>query len=82
MIQEKIKLLAKKYAPEYIEIRHHLHAHPELSYREFETSKFIQEKLTGLGIPYDVKAATGVIGLILSVVYLASIRPRVKAVMP
>ncbi len=64
MIQEKIKLLAKKYAPEYIEIRHHLHAHPELSYREFETSKFIQEKLTGLGIPYDVKATTGVIGLI------------------
>jgi amidohydrolase len=64
MIQEKIKLLAKQYAPEFIEIRHHLHAHPELSYREFETSKFIQEKLTGLGIPYEVKASTGVIGLI------------------
>jgi hippurate hydrolase len=61
---EKIKLLAKKYAPEFIEVRHHLHAHPELSYQEFETSKFVQVKLKELGIPFEVKAATGVAGLI------------------
>lgn len=60
----RISSLAKKYAPEYIEIRHHLHAHPELSYQEFETSRFIQEKLQQLGIPFTVMATTGVVGLI------------------
>ncbi|MBC7947929.1 MAG: amidohydrolase [Chitinophagaceae bacterium] len=61
---QKIKALAQQYAPEFVEIRHHLHAHPELSYQEFETSKFVQEKLNGLKIPFEIKATTGVIGLI------------------
>ena len=61
---EKIKALAKKYAPEFIEVRHHLHAHPELSYKEFETSQFVQNKLTEFGIPFETKATTGVVGLI------------------
>src|SRR5688572_28189496 len=61
---ERIKSLAKKYAPEFIEVRHHLHAHPELSYQEFETSKFIQQKLSEYNIPFEIKATTGVIGLI------------------
>ena len=63
-MQEKIKALAKKYAPEFIAIRHHLHAHPELSYQEFETSRYVQEKLSSFGIPFEVKATTGVVGLI------------------
>jgi amidohydrolase len=63
-MQETIKVLAKKYAPEFIEIRHHLHAHPELSYQEFETSKFVQNKLKELEIPFEVKATTGIVGLI------------------
>jgi len=61
---EKIKSLAKVKAPAFIAIRHHLHAHPELSYQEFETAKFVQQKLTEFGIPYQTKATTGVIGLI------------------
>jgi amidohydrolase len=61
---QQVKQLSKKYADEFIAIRHHLHAHPELSYQEFETSKFIQQKLTELNIPFEVKATTGVIGLI------------------
>jgi hippurate hydrolase len=64
MLIQKIKELAKDQAPEFIEIRHHLHAHPELSYQEFETSKFVQEKLTSYNIPFQVKATTGVIGII------------------
>jgi hippurate hydrolase len=64
MIQEKIKQLAGKYAPDYIAIRRHLHAHPELSYQEFETSKFVQGRLAELNIPFEVKAGTGVVGLI------------------
>ena len=61
---EKIKALAKKYSPDFIAVRHYLHANPELSYKEFETSKFVQQHLDGLGIGYEVKAATGVVGLI------------------
>jgi amidohydrolase len=64
MLIEKIKSLAKEYAPEFVEIRHHLHANPELSYQEFETSKFVQQKLNEFGIPFEIKAATGVVGLI------------------
>lgn len=61
---ERIKSLAKQYASEFIFVRHHLHAHPELSYQEFETSKFIQKKLKEFGIPFEVKSTTGVVGLI------------------
>lgn len=64
MLKEKIQSLAKQYAPEFIEVRHHLHAHPELSYHEFETSKYVQGKLTEWKIPFEVKATTGVVGLI------------------
>jgi amidohydrolase len=64
MLQNQIKELAKKYAPEFIDVRHHLHANPELSYQEFKTSAFIQETLKAFGIPFQVMATTGVIGLI------------------
>src|SRR5688572_13872585 len=64
MLKEKIKSLASNYAPEFIETRHHLHANPELSYQEFETSKFVQEKLTSFGISSAIKAKTGVVEII------------------
>ena len=64
MLREKIKSLAAKYNNSFIAIRHHLHAHPELSYQEFNTSKFIQQKLSEEGIPFTVMATTGVVGLI------------------
>lgn len=64
MLKEKIHQLAKQYAPETIDIRRHLHAHPELSYKEFRTSAYVQEKLQHLGIPFEVKATTGVVGMI------------------
>src|ERR1700733_5144836 len=64
MLKDKIKELATLYAPEFVAVRRHLHAHPELSYREFETSAYVQQKLTELGIPFEIKATTGVVGLI------------------
>ncbi|HVU84696.1 MAG TPA: hypothetical protein VHC50_07635, partial [Puia sp.] len=64
MLKEKIHQLAKQYAPETIDIRRHLHAHPELSYKEFQTSAFVQGKLKTLGIPFEIKATTGVLGMI------------------
>lgn len=60
----KIKSLAKEYAPEFVSVRRHLHANPELSYKEFKTSEYIQAKLWEWGIPFDVRSSTGVIGLI------------------
>lgn len=64
MLKENIQSLAKKYKDEFIAVRHHLHANPELSYKEFETSKFVQSKLTEFGIPFTVMAETGVVALI------------------
>jgi amidohydrolase len=64
MLKEKIHQLAKQYAPETIDIRRHIHAHPELSYKEFKTSAFVQEKLQNLNIPFEIKATTGVVGMI------------------
>jgi hippurate hydrolase len=64
MIQETIKSLASSYFEEYRSIRQHLHANPELSFKEFETSKFVQTQLTSLGIPYTILGETGVIGIL------------------
>jgi amidohydrolase len=64
MLSDKIKSLAQQYLDEFIAVRHHIHAHPELSYQEFETSKFVQDKLAEFNIPFEVKATTGVVGLI------------------
>jgi len=64
MLKEKIQALAQEYATECVAIRHHLHAHPELSYQEYQTSAFIQKKLQSWGIPFTVMAQTGVVGII------------------
>ena len=46
-------------------IYRHLHQHPELSYHETETSKFIQGELTQMGIPFRAGiAGTGVLGIL------------------
>jgi amidohydrolase len=64
MLKEKIKILAHSYQKNFIDIRRHLHAQPELSYKEFETSKFVQQKLAEFEIPFNVIAVTGVVGII------------------
>lgn len=50
--------LAEKYHPYMVELRRHLHMHPELSFKEFETCKFIQNELGKLGIPFIVIEGT------------------------
>lgn len=64
MIEGRIKELASKYAPDVINIRHHLHAHPELSYQEFKTAAFVQQQMDAYGIPWKTMADTGVVGII------------------
>ena len=64
MLLNKIKTLAHNYKKEFIKVRRHIHAHPELSYVEFETSKYIQQKLSDYKIEFKVMATTGAVGLI------------------
>lgn len=64
MLQQTIKQLAAQYAQDNIATRRHLHAHPEISYKEFETSKYLQQKLTELGIAFEVMATTGIVATI------------------
>ncbi len=64
MIAERIQKLASAYAADTISIRHHLHAHPELSYQEYNTSAFVKQQLDSIGISHRSMADTGVVGLI------------------
>ena len=51
-MKETIQKLAADYLPEAIGLRRHLHAHPELSFQEVETGRFIAQKLAEWGIPH------------------------------
>jgi len=64
MIKDKIKDLAKQIFTDVVGYRQHIHAHPELSFKEFQTSLFIKDKLTKWGIEFTDCANTGVVGLI------------------
>lgn len=65
MLKDKIKSLAKAYKEEVIANRRHLHSHPELSYQEFETAKYVASKLEEIGISnLEKKANTGWTALI------------------
>ncbi len=56
----RIKSLADKYYQEVLEIRHHLHAHPELSFEEYKTADFIEKTLNSMGFEaIERKAKTG-----------------------
>jgi len=52
-IKERIRKLALNYHPEVVANRRHMHAHPELSFEETETSAFIQDQLKELGVPFE-----------------------------
>ncbi len=55
---EKIKSLSEQHSNEVVEFRRHLHANPELSYQEYNTVKFVAEKLRSFGIPFTEGIAT------------------------
>jgi len=55
---------AAALAPELSALRRHLHANPELSFKETQTAAFVTQKLEAMGLqPYAV-AGTGVVALI------------------
>lgn len=64
-MKERIKQLVAENADAIIQIRRHLHAHPELSFEEYETSKFVAATLDKWNIPYqDGFVKTGIVALI------------------
>src|SRR5690606_16270111 len=64
MLKQEIKDLAESIFAEVVENRRHLHANPELSFEEFNTSAFIKSKLDELAISYETMANTGIVALI------------------
>lgn len=62
---KKIQSLAAEYLPGIIEIRRHIHANPELSFKEFKTSEYVKSTLADMGIS-NVKelAGTGIVARI------------------
>lgn len=55
---------AKNSLPRIINIRRHLHANPELSFKEFNTAEFVADELEAMGISCSRMSTTGVVGLI------------------
>ncbi len=64
-LREKIINTTKKNAQQIIDIRRYLHAHPELSFQEYETAKYVAERLKSFGLtPTEGVADTGLVALI------------------
>lgn len=64
-IDLKIKQLAKDYAAEVVGNRRYLHTNPELSFQEYNTAKFVAQKLKDIGLTLQEGIAnTGVVALI------------------
>ena len=62
---DTVAMMADKIEPEVIKWRHHLHQNPELSNREFETAKYIEKYLRGLGLEVTTAVAiTGVVAIL------------------
>ena len=59
----QIKDIAKTLAPRLIEIRRHLHAHPELSAQEYQTAAYVAGVLSSCGVQVqEAIGKTGVVG--------------------
>ena len=62
---ELIKQKAADLSGKTVETRRHLHAHPELSFKEYETASYIARRLREIGLePEEKVAGTGVVALI------------------
>lgn len=49
---------------EILGFRRHLHAHPELSFQEYETAAFVKKQLDAMEIPWRAVANTGILATI------------------
>lgn len=63
LMLEKIRAIAEKLSPRLIDIRRHLHAHPELSGHEHQTAAYAAGVLSSCGLP--VQESMGRTGLVV-----------------
>jgi len=62
---DAIRRKAEQYFPDVQAIRHHIHAHPELSFEEYKTAEFVAGKLREWNIPHTTGVAgTGIVAII------------------
>ncbi|HTK20202.1 MAG TPA: M20 family metallopeptidase [Mucilaginibacter sp.] len=64
MTKEHIQELSHNIFNEVVANRRHIHANPELSFHEVETSAFVAKKLEDMGLEYHKMANTGLVALI------------------
>ncbi len=64
-IKARIQDLSKRYFEEIRAIRRHLHQNPELSFEEYNTSAYVQAKLTEWNVPF--KAGFVKTGIVASI---------------
>lgn len=64
VLKNAVQEAARELLPRVITIRRHLHAHPELSFKEFNTAAFVADELEALGIPFVKMTETGIVALI------------------
>src|SRR4051812_25332930 len=77
-LKEKVKQLSIAIAQEVVDYRRHLHAHPELSFHEYQTSSFVESTLKAKGIEVEqVKEDIAQTGL---VAYVRGRNPESKVV--
>jgi len=64
-LNELIRAEATRLEPHLVEVRRHLHAHPELSFQEHATSAYIQARLSAEGIGFETGiAGTGIVATV------------------
>ncbi len=61
---DAIRTLSASIHGEVVATRRHLHAHPELSFQEHETSAFVKRQLDDAGVSWQPVADTGVLATI------------------
>jgi amidohydrolase len=64
MLAQKVRDLASAMKAELVAIRRHLHAHPELSYKEHNTADYVSKQLTAMGLEHSRISVTGITGIL------------------
>ncbi|MBN1853199.1 MAG: amidohydrolase, partial [Pirellulales bacterium] len=74
----ELRELIDTFLSSWIQLRHHLHAHPQTAYRETDANRIIRAELERLDIPYAAGLAeTGVVGWIMPDSTVAAARPAI-----
>ncbi|AXJ00756.1 amidohydrolase [Cyclonatronum proteinivorum] len=64
LLTQQLKQRATELMPDMIQWRRHLHQHPEISYKEFETTKWLTTRLEEMGFEVHHPTETGCVAVI------------------